>query len=335
MGSEPWIGVATAVVPSGVARRAPQAERNTTQQIERASERMRGSSHDRDGTFSRPQRSATLGDPVTTRERTVELPNGPMRVRERGRGDRPPLIWTHGMFHPIDVDDHSTLGRVLNAVEGHRVIRYDTRGHGRTPPAESVAQHRWDALGAELLALADALGVDRFVAGGISMGAAIALHGAVRAPERFAGVVLLAPPTGWELRAKEQENYRALAALGGPEAVSDHVRREFEAAFGGAELPPALHVMLDSVRDCDPRALDLVLRGAAESDLPAREALSALSALRVPVLIMPWEGDPGHPIETARALAASLPNARTRLVGGFEDEAGIAEALGDLSAILS
>jgi len=259
---------------------------------------------------------------VVVSDRTIDLPAGPMRVREYGDG--PPLIWTHGVYHPIDVDDHSTLGRVLTEIEGHRVIRYDTRGHGRTKAAATGAQHRWEMLGLELLALADALGIDRFVAGGISMGAAITLHAAVSAPERFAGVILLAPPTGWELRPREQENYRELAALGGPGAVAARVRHELETALGRTQLPPALEVMLGTLRDADPVALDRVLRGAAESDLPSREAVAAL---RVPVLVLPWEGDPGHPMETAQALASCLPNSRTRVVGGFEDAVGIAGAL--------
>jgi 3-oxoadipate enol-lactonase len=266
---------------------------------------------------------------VSTSEQLVHLPRGPVRVRTHGEGL--PLLWTHGMFHPIDVDDHTTIGGVLNDLPGFRVVRWDTRGHGRTPPSERVEHHRWDELGGELLALADALGLDAFVAGGISMGAALTLHAAVRAPERVRAMLLLAPPTGWETRPAQNARYRELAALPGPREIADKVEQEIVPLFPDGVLPPPLQVMMAGIRGSPPRALERVLHGAAESDLPSR---AALARLPIPTTVLAWGGDSGHPFETAESIVEALPRASMRVIGGFEDGAALAAALDDVRASL-
>ena len=52
--------------------------------------------------------------------------------------------------------------------------------------------------------------------------------------------------------------------------------------------------------------LPTVLRGAAATDLPP---LDVLAALDQPTLVLAWEGDPGHPVSTATALAGALVRA--------------------------
>lgn len=256
-------------------------------------------------------------------ERMIELPNGPVRVRIHGDSG-PAFVWTHGAFHPIDVDDRSPLGPVFDSLPGVRVIRYDTRGQGRTPALATDDAHRWDALADELLALADALGLDRFVAGGISMGAAITLHAALCAPERVLAMILLAPPTAWETRPAAQESYRVLAALDGPRAVAAHVASDLERDMPGGVIPAPLQFMVDELSKCDGIALGRVLRAAAESDLPSREALARLS---VPTLLLPWVDDSGHPLSTAEALQVTLPHAKTVVLNGVSDTETIVRAM--------
>jgi pimeloyl-ACP methyl ester carboxylesterase len=258
-------------------------------------------------------------------ERFVDLPQGPARVRVRGEG--PPLLWSHGVFFPIDVDDRSTLGRVLGDAPGFTVIRWDARGHGRTPPAATAREHRWDELGREVLALADALGIERFAAGGISMGAAVTLHAAMSAPERVAAMLLLALPTAWETRPAERVRYRELLAFATSEALAAHVQGDLDALFPAGSLPGELRAMVAYLRSAEWPALERIIGGAAESDLPDRRDLARLPTR---ALLRPWPNDAGHPLSTAEALAAALPAADLTLLGGFDDEAGIRGALAEL-----
>ncbi len=71
---------------------------------------------------------------------------------------------------------------------GCRVVRFDWRGYGGSDPA--TADHQ---LHADLLGIMDALGIDRAVLAGCSVGGAAALDAALSAPDRVAGLVLVSP----------------------------------------------------------------------------------------------------------------------------------------------
>lgn len=257
----------------------------------------------------------------------LDLPSG--RTRVRVHGDGPPLLWCHGVFFPIDVDDQSTLGGILRdgAAGNFAVIRLDARGHGRSVEGADHLAHRWDRMALDIVALADALAIDRFVAGGISMGAAVMLHAALHIPERIAAMLLFALPTAWETRPAEKVRYLELLELGSSEALGDHVQRDFDVLFPDQPLPPALAAMVAGLRASSWTALERVIRGASESDMPSREDLARLE---IPVLLRPWPNDSGHPLSTAESLAATLCQASCSLLESFDDEAGIRRAFEEL-----
>ena len=265
-----------------------------------------------------------MSGPVAGEEvdRLLELPTGPLRVRIRGEGS--PLIWSHGVFFTTEVDDRSLLGSIVPRAPGFCVIRYDAPGHGRTPARPTPEAHRWDRMADELLALADALGLERFAVGGISMGAAVTLHAALRAPSRVAAALLFALPTAWETRPAEQRRYRELLAFGSPDALADHVQDDLDALFPAGDMPASLRAMVANMRRTPWQALERVIVGASESDMPARDHLASL---QVPVLLRPWPHDSGHPLSTAEALAAVLPRVDLALLESFHDEPGIRAAL--------
>lgn len=255
----------------------------------------------------------------------IDLPSG--RTRVRVHGDGPPLLWCHGVFFPIDVDDQSTLGGILRDAPGFAVVRLDARGHGRSAEGTDHLAHRWDRMAEDIVALADALGIDRFAAGGISMGAAVMLHAALLIPQRIAAMLLFALPTAWETRPPERVRYLELLELGSSEALASHVQRDFDVLFPDQPLPAALAAMVAGLRSSTWKALERVIRGASESDMPAR---TDLAKLEVPVLLRPWPNDSGHPLSTAESLAATLPRASSSLLQSFDDETGIRTAFEDL-----
>jgi pimeloyl-ACP methyl ester carboxylesterase len=250
-------------------------------------------------------------------ESSVEVPSGATRVLARGEG--PALIWSHGLLHPIALEEHTPLREFLGGMHGRRVIRYDARGHGGSAAGRSDAANRWDRLGADLLDLADALGIERFVAAGASMGVAASLHATLSAPERIAALLLVIPPTAWESRPAQAGLYRGMAELlerSGTGAVAQAVA----VALRGQPVAPgfesAEEALLEALRGWDPPALGHVLRGAAESDLPDRERLEEIDA---PALIVAVRDDPGHPLSTAEELAERLPRAQLHVVGSLAE----------------
>ncbi len=133
-----------------------------------------------------------------------------------------------------------------------------------------------------VLALADALGIDRFAAGGSWMGAAVTLHAAVKAPARIEAMMLLAMPTAWETRPAEQQRYRDLLAFGSPEALAGHVQEDLDAIFPSGALPASLRAMVAHLRAAQWVALERADRGGfAGEHVPDK---ATLAGLRVPAL---------------------------------------------------
>ncbi|MGQ7787601.1 alpha/beta fold hydrolase [Nesterenkonia sp. K-15-9-6] len=187
-------------------------------------------------------------------------------------------------------------------LQGTRVLRYDARGHGSSTGRDRAEDYRWPRLAEDLLALLDALAPGEQVhAAGPSMGAATLLHAALADPDRFATLTLLVPPTAWQTRAAQAENYRRSAQL-----VEDHGIGAF-VRIGAQVLPPP--ALADRPREQVPAVsqelLPAIFRGAALTDLPAADQIARL---QIPTQILAWEDDPSHPVSTAEELH--------RLIGG-------------------
>lgn len=246
------------------------------------------------------------------RESSLELRSGAVRVLERGEG--PALVWSHGLLHPIALEELTPLRELLGGIPGRRVIRYDARGHGGSAAGRDDAANRWESLGADLLELADALGIERFVAAGASMGVAASLHAALLAPERIEALLLLIPPTAWESRPPQAALYHAMAGIldeKGRDALAAVVEETLRAQPVTPGFEPAEEALFEALRGWDPPALGHLLRGAAESDLPAPERLAEIEAA---ALIVAVRDDPGHPLSTAEVLAERMPSAELRVV---------------------
>ena len=73
--------------------------------------------------------------------------------------------------------------QVPELVEGYRVLRYDTRGHGGSDAP--AGPYSLDTLGDDVIAMLDALDVERVHWVGISMGGMIGQNLAMRHPRRL------------------------------------------------------------------------------------------------------------------------------------------------------
>lgn len=229
---------------------------------------------------------------------------------------RLPVLYSHGLAQSQAIEDGQPLIRWHRV--GAPVVRYDARGHGETiddedasgraPGASSAPEDHpfsWRSLALDQLALADALGVDRYIAAGASMGAGTALWAATLQPSRVAGLVLVIPPTAWQTRAEQTAQWAA---------AGDLVERHgVEALVRANRLKPVPDPLPHTVAYAEGQAVDTrswsadrlarVLRGAAHADLPPREAVARIAC---PTLILSWSGDPTHPRETAHELSTLI-----------------------------
>ena len=120
--------------------------------------------------------------------KTVEAGVLDVAYREWGAGDGVPVILLHGF--PYDVHAYDEVGEIL-AGAGRRVIAPYLRGYGGTRflSASTMRSGQQGALGADLLAFMDALGIGRAVFGGYDWGGRAACIVAALWPERVVGLV--------------------------------------------------------------------------------------------------------------------------------------------------
>ncbi|MEJ8277941.1 alpha/beta fold hydrolase [Pseudonocardia spirodelae] len=191
---------------------------------------------------------------------------------------------------------------VAGRITGIRLLRYDARGHGRSTGTTDPADYRWPSLARDLLALLDHALPGRRVHGiGPSMGAGTLLHAALADPDRFASLTLMLPPTAWDTRRARAADYERAAV-----AVEAGGVTAFDPGTDEELLPPAARGRPRTAPDVRADVLPAVLRGAAATDLPDPDELERIT---VPVQILAWTGDPGHPESTARTLRSRLPAA--------------------------
>jgi pimeloyl-ACP methyl ester carboxylesterase len=189
-----------------------------------------------------------------------------------------------------------------------RVIRYDARGHGLSGSSGVADDYSWTSQATSLWEVADHFTPEQVVLGGASMGSAVSLHAACQHPERVKGLVLVIPPRAWQWREGKAGSYRLTGNIvkfsrGLPFRLLGKVPLRTGSSF--RRNVPA--VMARDLATADPDGLAGALRGAALSDLPARESLASLA---IPTLIMAWPDDATHPLAVAEELHGLLPLSR-------------------------
>jgi 3-oxoadipate enol-lactonase len=183
-----------------------------------------------------------------------------------------------------------------------RVLRYDMRGHGRSPVPEPP--YTLADLGADLIALIDRHGIERASLCGVSLGGMVSMWVAAHAPERVERLVLcstsalMGPPEAWAERA-------ALVRRSGMEAVADTVvARWFTPAFAATD-PDVVAAVRADLAATPPEGYAACCEVVGAMDLRAD-----LGSIRAPTLVIGAEHDPSTPPEHARAIAAGIPGAR-------------------------
>ena len=192
-----------------------------------------------------------------------------------------------------------------------RVLRYEPRGHG-APGAQSPAPpgpYTIADLGGDVLALADAHGIDRFAYAGVSLGGMTGLWLAATAPERItslavccAALTALPSPQAWHDRAAlvRAEGMAPLAAMAVP--------RWFTPAFMARE-PAAVQTVTDMLIATRPEGY----AGCGEA-IAALDLRPLLPSVRAPTLVLSGADDVAAPPSIGAATARAIPGARLTVI---------------------
>ncbi len=215
-----------------------------------------------------------------------------------GPENKPPLM----LSNSLGTNLHMWDPQIPELTKHFRVIRYDSRGHGKSGAPEGP--YSIEELGRDALAIMDALELDRVHWIGLSKGGMVGQWLLTHAPERIGRAVLA--NTGSHMPPPDLWNQRIRTALGaGMEELSPGViERWFTPEFREREPEEVQKVvrMLHTTPAHGYAACCSAIR-----DMDQRESIRSVTN---PVLVVVGSRDPATPPEMGRHIASAIPGAR-------------------------
>jgi len=256
---------------------------------------------------------ATPDVPVPPAARAVDLPGrGTTHVLDLPgpTPDAPVLL----LMHAIAATGPLTWFTVVDELrERYRVVTFDQRWHGR---GIRSADFRLDDCADDAVAVLDALGIDRAVVVGYSMGGAVAQLLWHRHPERVAGLVLCSTTARWEGHIGERVFFRmlGLASEGFISVLADKVQSHADT------VPPpsdeAAEAGLRAWAMSELRATSLWSLPVVMAELGTFDATGWIGDINVPTGVLVTSSDKAIPTERQLQLAESIPGAIMRYTPG-------------------
>jgi pimeloyl-ACP methyl ester carboxylesterase len=270
---------------------------------------------DKVGGTGRPTAGREKGDAMTATDRVVEVGEVQLAVTEAGQGGRPMLL-VHG--YTGSRTDFEDFFEPL-AETGWHVVAPDLRGHGDSSKPTEESAYDYDLFAGDLLGLADALGWDRFVLLGHSMGGMIAQVLTLAAPPRVGALVLMDTGHG-SLAVDPQMIELALTSVReqGIDFVADYMAEADDGPLTSdaylrkvAEDPSYKERGDRNLRRASPAMFAAMLVRISTS----ADRLAELSSITVPTLVIVGEEDAPF-LGPSRRMADAIPAGRLAVIPG-------------------
>lgn len=253
---------------------------------------------------------------ATPASRFLLLPDGvTVHYRDQGKADGPPIVMVHGFAANLDAWEPwvARLGR------DDRIITLDLPAHGLTLVPRG---YRVSTAGQVEVVdqLTRALGVDRFVLAGNSMGGGVAWTYALAHPDHVRALVLVdsvgLPPAAKSGASRTGGPPLVFVLLGNP--VGRALLRQIdprplaERGLKQAYIDPALVTpalvdrYVELARAPEHRALLLAAQDRPRTPVTAQ----TFAGIHTPTLVMHGAADTVIPLGAGQALAAAIPGAR-------------------------
>jgi pimeloyl-ACP methyl ester carboxylesterase len=221
-------------------------------------------------------------------------------------GTGPAVLFQHGLGA-----DNSQVAEIFPAEINVRRLTVECRSHGLSGKG-SRQDLSIKTFGEDALAFLESYGVNEFIAGGISMGAAIALRLAVAVPQRVRALVLVRPAWLWDPAPNNMRPFAKVAEFllssDGPEKALARFDASSIAALLSKEAPDNLASLRRFFTHPEPLAIATLL-SAISSDGPGVSE-AEVASLKIPALVIGNSLDAVHPLEFAQKLSNSIPMAR-------------------------
>jgi 3-oxoadipate enol-lactonase len=245
-----------------------------------------------------------------------------------GKEGAPWLVLSHSLACSLRMWDPQ-----IEALKGsHRILAYDTRGHGASDAPKS--EYTLEMLADDLKALLDALGVKNPHFCGLSMGGMIGQIFALKYPGVFKTLVLA--DTTSRFPAEAQPTWKQRIQLAEEKGMQPLVQPTLERWF------------TESFRASDPKPVEGIAKLIAATPVPGYvgcchaipkvNTTARLKEIRTPILILCGDKDPGTPPAMSKEMHENAPGSKLVMVpdaahlANLEQPAAFTKALRDFIA---
>ena len=225
-------------------------------------------------------------------------------------GSGPPLLIDACWLSHLQFDWQSPVWR--HYLEGlgriATVIRYDERGHGLSD--RDVTDHGLEARVADLEAVADDAGFDRFALMAMAQGGPVALEYAARHPERLTRLIFYGSYAGAHAAATPEEldmyaAFEALIRVGWARPTS-----EFRRVFSSMMIPGGSEEQMRWLDDLQRVSVDAETAIRSRAQRQVTDSSPRMAEIELPTLVIHSRGDQMNDFRHARELAAGIGGAR-------------------------
>jgi 3-oxoadipate enol-lactonase len=211
------------------------------------------------------------------------------------------------MSHSL-ATDLSMWDPTVPALSGFRVLRYETRGHGKTEAPKGA--YTLDQLAEDALALLKALGIARTHWVGLSMGGMIGQTLALKAPQVFASLSLCDTSSRVPAEAKPQwaDRIKTAETLGMEPLVEGTLARWFTEPFRNTRKD-VIDKVAAMIRTTPPAGYAGCCAAISQLDLTDK-----IGAIKIPTIAIVGEDDPGTPVAAHQVITEKIAGSRLEIL---------------------
>ncbi len=229
-------------------------------------------------------------------------------------GAGPPLLRAgHFLTHLQEDWENSVFAPMLNRFSAaFRLVRYDQRGTGLS--SRDTVTFGLDAMVADLAAVADAAGLEKFPIFATSQGVPIALKFAAENPDRVSRIACWGGFAQGRNRRGEEPQAEAMITMmregwGKPGSP-------FAAAFTTLFMPDATSEQIADMTKVQQMSATAEVAINLRGSLDDIDIVDILPQVTAPVCLFHADQDAVHPCTQSQIMAAHLPNAELNILPG-------------------
>jgi 3-oxoadipate enol-lactonase len=211
-----------------------------------------------------------------------------------GPHDAPVLVLSHALGTNLTLWDRQVEG----LRDSFRILRFDTRGHGKS--AAPRGPYTLSFLASDIVTLLDELGLSRVHFCGVSMGGLIGQYLAVHHPERIARLVLSNTAAKIGNAEKWDRRIQLVAEAGMPAVFEEVLDGWFSVPFRNLH-PPIVTSLASALKATVPEGYIGCCQALRDADLSQH-----LERVNAPTLVIAGTEDQATPMAAAQFLQQKI-----------------------------